>query len=221
MTSTMSCAGSIWDRAGAMPLESLVESKRVISPDQDQDQVDTALMQQIGRGDRTAYRRLVELYLARVTRFAARILGSSNEAEDVAQETFLRVWTEASRWTPRAKPKTWIYRVARNQCIDRLRKRRDVSDAVDQQSDGDRPSLLLVRKQTAHAVEQAMLRLPERQRAAITLLHYEGLSSAEACDVLEIGPEALESLLARGRRQLREELRELSETVDRADGGRS
>jgi RNA polymerase sigma-70 factor (ECF subfamily) len=217
MTSTMSCAGSIWDRVGATPLESVVEEKRVLSPEQD----DTALMQQIGRGDRNAYRRLVELYLARVTRFAARILGSSSEAEDVAQETFLRVWTEASRWTPRAKPKTWIYRVARNQCIDRLRKRQDVSDTLEQQSDGDRPSLLLARKQTAHAVERALLRLPERQRAAITLLHYEGLSTAEACDVLEIGAEALESLLARGRRQLREELRELSETVDRADGGRS
>jgi RNA polymerase sigma-70 factor (ECF subfamily) len=76
----------------------------------------------------------------------------------------------------------------------------------------------LFRKQTALAVEHALLSLPERQRAAITLVHYEGLTSAEACGVLEIGVEALESLLARGRRALREQLRALAQRTEHSDG---
>ncbi|HEY2736237.1 MAG TPA: sigma-70 family RNA polymerase sigma factor [Polyangiales bacterium] len=184
------------------------------SPDQDLGDVES--MKLIGRGDRSAYRRMVDAYLTRVTRFAERILGDRSEAEDVAQETFLRLWTEASRWQPRAQPKTWIYRVARNLCIDQLRKRQDVSDSVDRQPGHDRPSGLLFRKETAAQVERAMLALPERQRVAITLVHYEGLDSREACEVLEVSAEALESLLARGRRTLREQLRSLA-----SDGERS
>src|SRR5262249_18319361 len=161
-----------------------------------------------GRGDNGAYRRMVERYLPGVTRFAARLLSSPSEGEDVAQETFLRLWTEAARWTPRAQPKTWLYRVARNLCIDRLRKRRAPAD-VERLSAAERPSGLLMRKQTSLEVERALESLPERQRAAITLVHYEGMDSGEACEVLEVGVEALESLLARGRRSLREQLRGL------------
>ena len=178
---------------------------------------DLACVQSVGRGDARAYRRLVDRYLLGITRFAARILNDAGEAEEVAQETFLRLWTEAAGFEPRAQPKTWLYRIARNQCIDRLRKRRTRGGAAlpldegaaDASSGEDRPSLLFARKQTALRVEQALDALPERQRAAITLVHYEGLSGAEACEVLEISLEALESLLTRGRRGLREQLSEL------------
>jgi RNA polymerase sigma-70 factor, ECF subfamily len=203
------CADAIPGRVGAVSQQSPVQPNPVSATPQPGPD-DLELMQRIGRGDRSAYRQLVEAYLARVTRFAERILGSRSEAEDVAQETFLRLWTQAARWTPRAQPKTYIYHVARNLCIDQLRKRRDTSDSVDQQSAADRPSGLLYEKQTALEVGRALLTLPERQRAAITLVHYEGLTSAEACAVLEIGVEALESLLARGRRALREQLRALA-----------
>jgi len=212
------CAGSIWNRAGAVLQQSPVQPQEPVTATTQDAQDDLELMQRIGRGDRGAYRRLVEAYLARVTRFAERILGNHSEAEDVAQETFLRVWTQAAKWTPRAQPKTFIYHVARNLCIDQLRKRKEVSDGVEQQSGADRPSGLLFRKQTALAVEHALLSLPERQRAAITLVHYEGLTSAEACAVLEIGVEALESLLARGRRALREQLRAHAEGTAQGDG---
>lgn len=212
------CAGSFWNRAGAVSQQSPVQPQEPVTATTQDAEDDLELMQRIGRGDRGAYRRLVEAYLARVTRFAERILGSHSEAEDVAQETFLRVWTQAAKWTPRAQPKTFIYHVARNLCIDQLRKRKEVSDTVEQQSTADRPSGLLFRKQTALAVEHALLSLPERQRAAITLVHYEGLTSAEACGVLEIGVEALESLLARGRRALREQLRALAGRTEHGDG---
>jgi len=173
---------------------------------------DLACMQRIGRGDQRAYRELVDRYLTGITRFALRTLGDRAEAEEVAQETFLRLWTEASSFEPRAQPKTWLYRIARNQCIDRLRKRKSHGQHVElsERSAGeDRPSALFVRKQTAERVEQALATLPDRQREAITLVHYEGLSGAEACEILDVSPEALESLLARGRRSLREQLREL------------
>jgi RNA polymerase sigma-70 factor (ECF subfamily) len=173
---------------------------------------DVELMQRIGRGDARAYRSMVEQHLRTVTRFSERILGNHSEAEDVAQETFLRLWTQAARWTPNAQPKTWLYRVARNLCIDRLRKQHP-TDNVDRQTTNDRPSGLLMRKQTTLEVERAMLALPERQRAAITLVHYEGLDSSEACEVLEVSLEALESLLARARRSLREQLRGLAQSA--------
>ena len=206
-------AGSVFDRAGAtLP----GQRDQVIAASTSDEIDDVECMHRIGRGDNGAYRRMVERYLPGVTRFAARLLGNPSEGEDVAQETFLRLWTEAARWTPRAQPKTWLYRVARNLCIDRLRKRRDAAD-VEQLSAAERPSGLLMRKQTSLEVERALESLPERQRAAITLVHYEGMDSAEACEVLEVGVEALESLLARGRRSLREQLRGLAE---RAGGER-
>jgi len=174
---------------------------------------ENALMRQIGGGDAAAYRVMAERYLAKVHSFASRLLGDRAEAEDVAQETFLKLWTEAPRFAPRAKPSTWLYRIAHNACVDRLRKRRDAgADALERQATADRPSGLLARKETAQEVTEALASLPERQRAAITLIHYQGLSSSEAAEVLDVGAEALESLLARGRRSLREQLAHLAPT---------
>jgi len=178
-----------------------------------QDEDDFACVQRVGRGDQRAFRELVDRYLAAITRFALRTLGDRAEAEEVAQETFLRLWTAAADFEPHAQPKTWLYRIARNQCIDRIRKRRAHGQEVellDHESGEDRPSALLLRKQIATQVGEALATLPERQREAITLVHYEGLSGAEACEVLSVSAEALESLLARGRRALREQLRDVA-----------
>ncbi|MEY4580321.1 MAG: hypothetical protein RL701_5024 [Pseudomonadota bacterium] len=207
-------AGLSLTQAGASARDNLTDpaqSNSVTEPAAD----DLTRVQRVGRGDQRAYRELVDLYLNSITRFALRIVNDAGEAEEVAQETFLRLWTEAANFEPRAQPKTWLYRIARNQCIDRLRKRRtrgqstELDDTNASQSE-DRPSALFARKQTAEQVERALATLPERQRAAITLVHYEGLSGVEACEVLDISLEALESLLTRGRRGLREQLRELA-----------
>lgn len=175
---------------------------------------DAELMQRIARGDALAYRGMVDRHLNRIARFAGRLLGNPTEAEDVAQETFLRLWTQAAQWTPKAQPKTWLYRVARNLCIDRLRKQHPTMDNVDQQATHEGPGSLFQRKRTAQQVEGALLALPERQRAALTLVHYEGLAATEACAVLDLSVDALESLLARGRRSLREQLRDLAQPSD-------
>ncbi len=185
-------------------------SERLEQP-QDEDE----LMARIGRADAGAYRIMSDRYLGRVASFAERLLGNRAEAEDVAQDTFLKLWTEAGRWTARAKPSTWLYRVAHNLSIDRLRRRRpDDPAALDRHSVGDRPSALLARKQMAQQVAAALAQLPERQRAAITLVHYEGLGNVEAAAVLEVSVEALESLLSRGRRSLREQLDNLREQFE-------
>lgn len=175
------------------------------------DDSEHTLMARVAAGDHIACRMFVDRYLERITAYARRVLGDREEAEDVAQETFVRLWTHASRWQPgTAKVGTWLHRVAHNLCIDRFRKRREV--LMDQLPDRPDPSAsaeeVLNRSDVAKVVEAAVAALPERQRAAIILCHHQELGNIEAAQVLDISVEALESLLTRGRRRLRESLRE-------------
>jgi RNA polymerase sigma-70 factor, ECF subfamily len=162
--------------------------------------------------------------LAHVSALAQRMLGDRHEAEDVAQEVFLRVWREAARWKPGgAKFETWMHRVALNLCYDRLRRRRETSDpdagiaiADPAQSAGD----AWLTQQRTLRVQEALAALPERQRAAIALCHFEEIPQADAAAALEISVEALESLLARGRRALRASLADVVQDLlgDVGDG---
>ncbi len=171
---------------------------------------DDALMQRAGAGDRAACGMLVQRHLRPVTAFAGRLLSDRDDAEEVAQETFLRLWTEAPRWRPGgAKLSTWLFRVAHNLAIDRIRRRRPTTpldggiDPVDPRPD---PAQAYAEDETARRVAAALADLPERQRTAIVLCHHQGLSNADAAAVLGVGVEAVESLLARGRRTLRRRL---------------
>ena len=174
---------------------------------------DDELMAAVARGDVEALRALSRRYLARVVALGSRTLGDPAEAEDVAQEAFLRLWRTAPTWRPNeAKVGTWLHRVALNLCFDKLAKRReehpgDPPDAVDP-SPG--PSGALQERETADHVRAALDALPEAQRRAITLCHYQDMRNIEAAEVMGVSVEALESLLARGRRKLREELRALA-----------
>ncbi len=160
-------------------------------------------------GDPLACRGLMERHLAPVLRYAARLLADSAEAEDVAQETFLRLWRSLDRWSGDGSGlAAWLFRVAHNLCIDRIRRRRTVPlDAVAEPMD-ERPdaAAALIRRERDAAVAAAIDALPERQRAALLLCHHEGLSNAEAGAILGVGVEAVESLLARARRSLRQRL---------------
>jgi RNA polymerase sigma-70 factor (ECF subfamily) len=173
-------------------------------------QNDAELLERVANGDPGAYRELVERHVRGVHAFVYRMLGSRAEAEEVSQESFLRLWKHADTFVAHAKPSTWLYRVAHNLAVDRLRRRRESSHAssIEDVPTSDRPSLHLYDKQVALAVESALSELPERQRAAISLVHYQGMSNAEAAVVLGVKVRALESLLARGRQQLRERLRD-------------
>jgi RNA polymerase sigma-70 factor (ECF subfamily) len=174
---------------------------------------DDVLMQRVAEGDPSAYRILSERHLTAILRYSARMLSDPAEAEDVTQETFLRLWQHAGRYQAQgSKPTTWLYRIAHNLCVDRIRRRRPADDsALERQASSDRPSGLLHRKRVVAEVQAALAALPERQRAALVLCHYEGLSNPEAAEVLGCRLHALESLLARARGSLRLELGRLHE----------
>lgn len=175
------------------------------------DDPDLDLVRRAGEGDGNACAALVDRHLPRMMAMAGRMLGSRTEAEDVAQEVFLRIWRHAADWKPgRARFSTWMYRVAMNLCHDRLRRRRevDLDEAGDPADEAPGPGQGLQRSRVSERVERALAELPERQRQAIVLCHYEELGNIEAAAVMEVGVEALESLLSRGRRKLRELLRE-------------
>lgn len=135
------------------------------------------------------------------------MLSDAAEAEDVAQEAFLRAWRHAAKWREgEAKFETWLHKVTLNLCYDRLRRRREIPDPEAGMTQPDAsPSAadLVLARQRAAQVERALSALPERQRAAIVLCHYQEMSNIEAAAVMELSVDALESLLARGRRALK------------------
>src|SRR5262249_32419084 len=161
---------------------------------------DLQLVMRIGKGDAVAARALMARHLPKILNLARRMLGDIAEAEDVAQDAFLRVWTHAGRWQPgQAKFETWLHRVAMNLCYDRLRRRpaaalKDAPEMVDQTAG---PATRLFEAQLAKAVNDALKRLPDRQREALILCHYQGLTNIAAAEVMDVSIEALESLLAR------------------------
>lgn len=166
---------------------------------------DGALLARYGRGEDAAARLLTERLTPLALRLATRMLGDRDEAEDVAQEAMLRLWRVAPDWRPGgAKVSTWLYRVTANLCSDRLRRRRGVAlDDVPEPEDGY-PAVAdqMMAANRAAALEAALLRLPERQRQAVVLRHLEGLANPEIAAIMDIGVEAVESLVARGKRGL-------------------
>lgn len=184
---------------------------------------DAELVRNIGAGDGRAAEALVRRHLPRMVGLARRMLGDASEAEDVAQDVFLRVWREAPRWKPgAAKFETWMHRVALNLCYDRLRRRRESPDpdaGVNIADSGPMPAEQWLARQRAARVDAALAELPERQRAAIVLVHYQELTNIAAAEMLDVSVEALESLLARGRRALKAALADVvDDLMGDADG---
>lgn len=166
---------------------------------------DAPLVERIARGEPAAVRLLVNAKLPRVLGLATRMLGDRGEAEDVAQELFERVWRHAARWRPgAARFDTWMHTVTLNLCRDRLRRRRETTAQAPEQADpAPSADAVMIEDQRARRVAAAIAALPERQREAILLVHYQDMTNIEAAAALEISVDALESLLARGRRSLR------------------
>lgn len=173
------------------------------------DDPDEALLRRVAAGDERAVRDMVARKLPRLLCLATRLLGDRAEAEDVAQEAFVRLWRQAGGWrSGEARFDTWLHRVALNLCTDRLRKRREIYVAEPPESVDPHPGAEagISAAQQLDAVKAAIDALPERQREAIVLQYYQELSNVDAAAVMGIGVEALESLLARGRRALRASL---------------
>jgi len=166
---------------------------------------DEALLVLFANGDPWAARALTLRLTPRVLGFAARMLADRTEAEDVAQEAMLRLWRMAPDWQQGgAKVVTWLYRVASNLCLDRLRRSRPRGlDEVAEPEDAA-PGVVarLIEADRAMALDEALAALPDRQRQAVVLRHMEGLTNPEIAAVMDIGVEAVESLVARGKKGL-------------------
>ncbi len=169
---------------------------------------DEDLLAAYARGETAATRALTLRLVPRVMGYASRLLGDRAEAEDVAQEAMLRLWRAAAKWRAgEAQVSTWLYRVVANLCTDRLRARQRrrtealeaAPEVADRAAGGDAG---LIEADRAAALEAALRELPDRQRQAVVLRHLEGLSNAEIAEVMEIGLEAVESLICRGKRTL-------------------
>lgn len=182
------------------------------------DDSDDALMVRAGSGDKVAFGQLVERHLARAGAIAGRIAGNRSDAEEIVQEAFLRAWLKAPGWQPQgdqgggAQFTTWFYRVLVNLCLDRKRRAPalplEVAGEIPDPQPGGYDTAL--RAETSQRVAAAVATLPDRQRAALTLCHFEGLSNIEAASMLDVSVGALESLLVRARRSLRDSLADLA-----------
>jgi RNA polymerase sigma-70 factor, ECF subfamily len=172
------------------------------------DDSDEALMARVARGDEPAYRQLARRHLPIAVSLARRILGSAADAEDVAQEAMVRVWVNAPRWQPLALFRTWFRRVVVNLCLDRKRR----APWVDLEAAGDivdpaaSASEQIEHNERDRLIRVAIAKLPDRQRTAITLTYSEGLSNAEVADALGTTVSAVETLLVRGKQNLRRAL---------------
>lgn len=175
---------------------------------------DEEVLARVARGDSAAARALVARKLPRLLALGQRLLNDRSEAEDVAQEAFLRIWKHAPHWRPgEARFDTWLHRVALNLCYDRLRRRRETpsADPPDRPDPNPPPDQQLMAADIGARVSSALQALPERQRVAVVLCHYQELGNIEAAAIMGVSVEALESLLGRGRRALRASLADLME----------
>jgi RNA polymerase sigma-70 factor (ECF subfamily) len=177
------------------------------------DDSDEALMARVAKGDQRAFRELARRHVPVMLGVSRRILGSAAEAEDVVQEAMLRVWTHAPRWQPLALFRTWLSRVVVNLCLDRKRK----APWVELEAAGEIADPAPLAGDAAEAAERerllagAIAELPERQRAAIVLSYTEGMSNAQVAEVLDTTVSAVETLLVRGKQNLR---RALAQVID-------
>jgi RNA polymerase sigma-70 factor (ECF subfamily) len=171
---------------------------------------DDELLARIALADEGAFRCLVERHIDRAYGLALRILGNAADAEDVVQDTLLKVWTHRGRWEAgRAKFSTWLYRVVMNRCIDlRRQPRGEDVDSIAEPADGHPDAVsTLHRTEVTDLLEAAMTKVPEQQRLALILSYHQELSNSEIAEVMETTVPAVESLLKRGRQRLRELLR--------------
>ena len=183
---------------------------------------DADLMLRVKQGDMSAFEALVEKYKQPVTSLIYRTLQDAAEAEDLAQNVFVQVFKSAHRYRVSARFSTWLYTIARNLCLNEIRRRsRHPADSLDMDNGGrdDQPVRQYEDKKVASApdrvlqaelvgkVEEAIADLPESQRTALLLCREEELSYEEIAKILECSLSATKSLIHRGRETLKQKLK--------------
>jgi RNA polymerase sigma-70 factor (ECF subfamily) len=169
---------------------------------------DAGLLEAAAGGSHAAFAEIVNRHFQPVYRLVWRMTGGAPDAEDVAQEAFVKLWRNPSQLREGAALKGWLMRVASNAVIDGSRKPRSTAleDAPEPPDPQARPDAPLDRAQAAQLVDGRIAALPERQRLALSLVYFEGMSNIEAAAVMDVSVEAVESLLSRARRSLKESL---------------
>src|SRR5580700_5282532 len=180
-------------------------------PSADPDQPEIEWMQRIKEGDMDAFRLLVETHQARVIGTITKMLGSETEAEDLAQQVFIRVWKSAQRYTPKAKFTTWLFRITRNLVFNEMRRRKHFAEPTDELTEpaertAHEPDQALLEEELQSAIQEAINNLPESQRMAIILRRYEEMPYEEIAKVMRTTVPAVKSILFRARTELRERL---------------
>lgn len=169
---------------------------------------DNQLMLAARQGDLDAFGEIVHRHQRNAWSVAYRFLGNMAEAEDIAQEAFLKILTAAPRYQPSAAFSTYLYRVVTRLCIDSFRKKHPIftdtlPDMVDPSPD---PAATLIRKDRDAVIRGALDTLPSRQRMAVILKYYESLGYADIAAAMDITPKAVERLLGRARKTLQSRL---------------
>ena len=177
------------------------------------DQPETKLVEQARAGDEAAFEELMRRYKRPVLNFVYRLLSTADEADDVAQEVFVRVYQNLREYSPRKRFSTWLFALARNAAIDRLRwRKRHPTQSLDSAPDPPVPTGV-AEEVNAHEIGNqivaAVSSLPEDQRTALVLAEYQGLSYAEIAEIMHCSKKSVESRLYRAKQTLREKLRHL------------
>ncbi len=180
---------------------------------------DLRLMLRVKNGDTAAFRELVETHQHRIIGTIARMLGDAIEAEDLAQEVFLRIWKSAPRWEPSAKFTTWAFTIMKNIVFNESRRRsRKATVPLDRESDDGyqrqyadenvkSPDRIVLDAEHQAAIERAIQELPEAWRMALVLRRYQDVSYDEIAVIMKLSLPAVKSVLFRARNELREKLR--------------
>ncbi len=183
---------------------------------------DAALMLRVKKGDWEAFEALVEKYKQQVMNLLYRTLPDATEAEDLAQQVFLQVYKSAHRYEVAAKFSTWLYTIARNLCLNEIRRRsRHPAESLDQpaQEGDDQPARqyedtkgfsppeAVLHGELEEKIEECLAALPEKQRTALLLCRQEELSYEEIAEVLNCSVSATKSLIHRARETLKEQLK--------------
>ena len=186
---------------------------------EDGNALDVALMSRAASGDHAAFEELVGRHQHAVVGTVAKMLGSPTEAEDIAQQVFLRLWKSAPRYQPSAKFTTYLFTITRNLVFNETRRRqRRKEHSLDEQEDewnqqisettASGPDEHLLQSELRAAVDRAIEALPEKQRLAVVLRRYEQMPYEEIAQVLELSVSAVKSQLFRARTVLRESLQQ-------------
>lgn len=182
------------------------------------DEESVALMARVKNGDERAFERLIEIHQNAVIGTVARMLGNVEDAHDVAQQVFIRVWKSAPRYEPTAKFTTWLYTIMRNLVFNEIRRRgRKKEVSLDAPTLDDKPRELMhptaegadviaQREELEKALDAAIAKLPEKQRIAVALRRYQETPYEELCKILNMSLPAMKSLIFRARMELRKHL---------------